>query len=57
MIEFVEDVSFSPSPTNLYAVADFADDHVKFSKLFDDDSGVHPPVILGAEITTVQSYK
>ena len=51
MIEFVEDVSFSPSPTNLYTVADFADVHVKFSELFDEDSGVHPPLILGPEIT------
>jgi len=51
VIEFVEDVSFSPSPTNLYTVADFADVHVKFSELFDEDSGVHPPLILGPEIT------
>jgi len=55
VIVFVDDVSSTPLPINLYIVADFADVHANVSEVLDDDCNEHPPVILGAAIKTVQS--
>jgi len=55
VIVFVDSVSSTPLPINLYIVVDAADAHVNDSVVLDDDCNEHPPVILGAEITTLQS--
>jgi len=54
VIVFVGDVLFFPFPTNLYDSAESAVDHVNVSEVLDEFNGVHPPVISGAEITTLQ---